>query len=270
MAEPVAMVALALQAHEMHDACRPATDWLAERQNLQGEVGVMHLHNDPGWNTPWAMIVWHQSPEREAYRGQLELATQWLLGAKGKVLEPDNDLGHNVQLVGWSWAPNTHSWIEPTSAAVLALRTVGLAGHERTLEGIQLLVDRQLPAGGCNYGNTFVLGQLLRPHVQPTGIAMAALAGSIDPNGRLIRSLGWLKRQLSGSTTCSSLAWGLLGLAAHQQLPSAADEYLDAVAHRQMMSENSPYKMAMLLLASAASRSFLRELVHSAPPSRSY
>lgn len=256
LAEPTAIAALALQAHQLPLFAEPAADWLVERQSLQGEIGVMPGHEEPGWATALALIVWHQMPQRHKYLGPIELATQWLLEARGKVLEPDTDLGHNVELVGWSWAPNTHSWIEPTAMSILALRALGQLRHPRTQEGIKLLIDRQLPAGGCNYGNTFVLGQLLRPHVQPTGVAMAALSGQIDTSGRLPRSLAWLRRQLSEQTTSSSLAWGLLGLAAHGELPANYQQFLEAAAARQIAHENSPYKLAMLLLAAAGERAF--------------
>ena len=54
--------------------------------------------------------------------------------------------------------------------------------------GSAVLLDRQLPGGGLNYGNTYVLGQLMRPHVQPTGIALLALAGEADASGRIAKT----------------------------------------------------------------------------------
>jgi len=55
-----------------------------------------------------------------------------------------------------------------------------MRAHPRADEAVQLMLDRILPGGGCNYGNTIVLDQLLRPHIQPTGIVLLALAGDAN------------------------------------------------------------------------------------------
>jgi hypothetical protein len=132
-------------------------------------------------------------------------------------------------------------------------------------------VDRLLPAGGCNYGNTVVLGQTLRPHVQPTGLAMLALHSpesqvpspkSVSPNptrdiglgtpdlaNRIQRSLLYLRGALTPPITATSLAWGLLGLRAHgSELPNAA-ELIAAAHHRVQSHDRSPHKLALLSLA---------------------
>ena len=91
----------------------------------------------------------------------------------------------------------THSWVEPTAINVLALRSADQAGHPRCREAVKLLLDRQLPEGGWNYGNTTVLGHVLRPQVQPTGLALAALAGETDIRPKVHRSLDLLGQTLS-------------------------------------------------------------------------
>ena len=126
------------------------------------------------------------------------------------------DFGHNTELVGWAYAEQTHSWVEPTAFAVLALQGRRARPTIRPrAKGSRVLLDRQLPGGGLNYGNTFVLGQLLRPHVQPTGIALLALAGEADASGRLPKSIAWLRRSIGPETTPLSLGWAVLGLRAH-------------------------------------------------------
>ena len=37
----------------------------------------------------------------------------------------NEQLGHDSTLIGWPWVEGTHSWIEPTAWAVLALKSVG-------------------------------------------------------------------------------------------------------------------------------------------------
>jgi hypothetical protein len=114
-----------------------------------------------------------------------------------------------------------------------------------------LLLDRQLPGGGCNYGNTFVLGQKLRPHVQPTGVALAALAGEPEGTSRIPSTLAWLARNLSSRTATASLCWGAIGLAAHHAAPPESSDWLRAAYERAGGSDGSGYKLALIGLAAA-------------------
>src|SRR5207302_5660581 len=106
----------------------------------------------------------------------VERAVKWILETRGEALPQTPEMGHNTTLVGWPWVEDTHSWIEPTAMHVLALKAAGRGDHPRTREAVRLLIDRLLVGGGCNYGNTVVMDQGLRPHLQPTGLAMLALA----------------------------------------------------------------------------------------------
>ena len=69
---------------------------------------------------------------------------------------------------------------------------------------------------------------MLRPHIQPTGIALLALSGEADTSGRLGKSVAWLRRSIGNETTSASLAWAVLGLGTHGALPSEADAWLAA------------------------------------------
>jgi hypothetical protein len=109
---------------------------------------------------------------------------------------------------------------------VLALKATAHGDHPRAREGVRLLIDRLLPDGGCNYGNTSVLGQTLKPHLEPTGLTLLALAGETDASGRLARSVAYAREATPKSRTAASLAFGLLGLAAHGELPISANDWL--------------------------------------------
>ena len=246
--EPTALATLALIAHSHIAQARPATDFLSSAQSPDGSVGVRQKEPEPQWPTSLAVLAW-QAFDKQAYAANIDRAIHWILLAKGKAMEQTSDMGHNTQLVGWSWAEGTHSWIEPTAFHVLALKATGRGEHPRTREAVTLLLDRQLPSGGCNYGNTMVLGQMLRPHVQPTGIALLALAREQDQGNRIAKSVAWLRKALSKETTPTSLAWALLGLAAHGvKLPSAA-EWLETAAQRIQSHDVSPHKLSLLALA---------------------
>ena len=100
-----------------------------------------------------------------------------------------------------------------------------------------------------------MLGQELLPHVQPTGLALLALAGEADRDGRIGRSLDYLSAVLSEKTTSASLAYGLLGLAAHGRFPAYADRFLVPAYRRTLQRDGAAYQLALLGLAAQGSDS---------------
>jgi hypothetical protein len=247
-AEPAALAALALHVHGRSEEARPALDWLAKIQGEDGSVGVREGEATPAWPTSLAVIAW-KTIAPDPFGGRIERAAAWIFSARGETTPRAVEFGHDTEIPGWSYAEATHSWIEPTSLHVLALKAAGRGQHARTRDGVRMLIDRQIPSGGCNYGNTLVLGQMLRPHVQPTGIALLALAGEDDASGRIATSVKWLAKAIGPRTTAASLSWALLALRAHDELPAQTDDWL-AVAHRRVMDhDRSPHKLALLALA---------------------
>lgn len=254
--EPTALAAMVLAARGKPRAAERAAQWLADSQADNGSLGVRQGAETPCWPTSLATLAWLAIDPRR-YEKQIKAAIDWTLSTQGKPIEPTEDLGHNTQLIAWPWIDGTHSWVEPTALHVLALKAAGYSSHSRTREAITLLIDRQLASGGCNYGNTEVLGQVLLPHVQPTGLAMLALAGEADDARRIENSLAYLTHSLSAKTTTASLCWGLLGLSAHDRLPPDADLWLESAYGRTIRRDRSPYKMALLALASTAKKGVL-------------
>jgi hypothetical protein len=246
--EPTALAALSLHVHGRGDAARPALDWLAKIQGDDGSVGVREGEPTPAWPTSLAVIAW-KTIAPEQFGGRIERAAAWIVSARGETTPRAPEFGHDTEIAGWSYAEATHSWIEPTALHVVALKAAGRRDHERTRDGVRMLIDRQIPTGGCNYGNTSVLGQMLRPHVQPTGIALLALAGENDPSGRVLTSVKWLRQAIGPRSTAGSLSWALLALRAHGESPDRADDWLAASYRRVMDHDRSPHKLALLLLA---------------------
>ncbi len=247
-AEPTALAALAFAAHGRVEAAKRAAAALASMQQTNGEVAVRAEEKSPGWPTSLAICAWH-STDATVYRQRIDNALTWLHANRGRAIERSVDFGHNTELVGWAYAEQTHSWVEPTAFGVLALRAAGQPDDPAAREGVAVLIDRQLPSGGLNYGNTEVLGQLIRPHVEPTGIALIALAGESDASGRLAKSHAWLQQAIGPTATPLSLAWGLLGLRAQGIVPPDADQWLSAAAARVQSRDRSPHKLALLALA---------------------
>jgi hypothetical protein len=248
--EPTALAGMAMQANGDVNAARQAADWLVAHQSQDGSLGVTATMASPCWSTSLAILLWQAIGDADKYGGPQARAVAWALREQGKAEEQRSYVGHNTLLIGWSWAANTHSWLEPTAMFVLALKAAGQGQHRRTREAVRLLVDRLLPHGGCNYGNTIVLGQELLPHVQPTGMVMMALAGEPIADPRIEKSLQYLERELSANTTTSSLCYGLLGLTAHDRTPADRITWLESAYERIGRNNASTYKFALITLAS--------------------
>jgi hypothetical protein len=269
-AEPTALAALALLAHRRDAAARPHLDRLIKLQAADGNVGIEPAQTEPGWPTPLAVLAWraaqHSSIHEIELVAAIDRALAWMLATEGTMPEHVKRLGHDTTIHGWPWVVGTHSWVEPTAMNLLALKHTRYARHRRAREAVLLLVNRLLDGGGCNYGNTVVFGQALRPHIEPTGVCLLALATEDDPTGRIGRAIEYLQRELPTITATASLSYGLLGLAAQGAFPPTAGDWLQAAAHRTLARDPSGYKLALLALASLGEACPLIARVRSLDP----
>ena len=253
-AEPMALAALVLAAHGRLDAACRACERLKDLQAADGSVGISVSQATPCWPTGWAVLAWLAADKGRAdsaYRDNTQQAIGSILALHGRTSENSGDMGHDARLDGWPWVNGTHPWSEPTAINLLALKASGYGNHPRAREAVAMLVDRLLPDGGCNYGNTSVLGQVLRPHVEPTGLVLTALAGEADASGRIERSLNYMEQAVCVTPGGLSLAYGLLGLTTHGRRPAQADGWLAAAARLTGSYRSSPLRKALLTLAAA-------------------
>jgi hypothetical protein len=258
-AEPTALVALALQGHGRREQARRAAEHLSSIQSSDGSIGVQTAQEEPGWPTSLAVVAW-QAIDGDRFRDSIRRACEWIIGTHGEAIERNREMGHNTELIGWPWVTGTHSWLEPSGLHVVALKCSGLKAHERTRTGVDLIFDRVLPSGGCNYGNTIVLGQVLRPHVQPTGIALLALANEPDRGNRKSKSAAYLRSTLSDETTPSSLGWALAGLDTAGVATPDRDAWIAKQANWVLSHDQGPHKLALLALAALGDRSPLVQM----------
>jgi len=259
--EPTALALLALRATQPPDERTPqaaddAVRWLASIQNPNGSVGVSQILPSPEWPTPYAILVWS---EKEEYAEQAASATAWLLNWKGSSLKNDPEVfAHDATIVGWPWVTNTHSWIEPTVMAVLALRKQGLSNHERVRDGLRLIINRSIPTGGWNYGNNIVFGSTLRAQPTDTGMALAALRGIHGSDAAAASACGYLESIIRDLRAPQSLCWALLGLTAWERRPPDALKWLEEAYVRAITrAERAPQLSYLLLAASGRSLELL-------------
>jgi hypothetical protein len=112
-----------------------------------------------------------------------------------------------------------------------------------------MILDRQLPHGGWNYGNTTVFGRELHPMPESTGAALAGLAGQAE-HGAVARSLDYLQGEVDRLRTPVSLGWALLGLAAWDLSPSNGAALVErCLANQARYGEYDTSALSLLLLA---------------------
>ncbi len=257
-AEPTALAALGLwvsrpQSRPVDPESHAAAEWLAKIQGSSGSVGISAEHPEPGWPTPYAIWLWKAL---DVHKPGRERAVAWLLKRTGKPIPKANKdvAGHDSTIPGWPWIDDTYGWVEPTALALLGLRAGGQFGHTRCQEGVRLLLDRALTQGGWNYGNTLAYGNTLRPQPESTGLALTALAGLVSENTSITRGLDYLQTTLPTTRAASSLAWGLIGLAAWGQTPATAETWLEEASTSCLPKPDSTRRLGLLLLASNIQR----------------
>ncbi len=258
-AEPSTLAALGLASWarrfgddpETTRAVQSAASWLTRLQRPDGSVPSASVPAAPGWTTAHAVLLWNGLEGFEENRCR---ACQWLLRTEGvrQTLPPAERgvIGHDPALAGWPWVAGTHSWIEPTAMAVVALCAEGHRENRRVAEGIRLIRDRSMPDGGWNYGNPEVFGRALRPQPGPTGAALLALATAQTNDVRAVEpACAYLLRILPATRSALSVGWGVLGLTASAARPAEAGQWLATAWEDCAGRAGSTVELGLLLMA---------------------
>ncbi len=143
-----------------------------------------------------------------------------------KVFRGSRPVTHDDSLRGWGWTPQTASWVEPTSFALLALCAGGAkvepsnSAARREL-AVGLLYDRMCPGGGWNCGNPRVYGVDGEALVLSTCWALLALHEAPEKPGRAL-SLRWLAQSFANIESAGSLAAARITLEYYGIVPPAA------------------------------------------------
>jgi hypothetical protein len=158
----------------------------------------------------WALLVRNEPAGQSVERG-----VEWLLKEKPadarflwrtvrQLTAARHVTAQNPNYFGWSWTPNTATWVEPTAYSLIVLgqaldeevfrsRTSGsLTRLAKRMESAEkMLCDRICPRGGWNNGNPMVYGVAGEPQVGPTVWALLALRKNAG-RPELQQSLDWL------------------------------------------------------------------------------
>jgi hypothetical protein len=171
------------------------------------------------------------------------LETSWLVRLKFRF--SDRQVRFDPTKFGWPWVPETMSWVEPTSMVLIALeraKNQGLVpGSEfwnRLILGAEMLLDRACPEGGWNAGNAVVYGAPLRPHVDATALALAALRFHYHlPT--VNSALTWMLNR-TDCPSAYSLAWVILAAVAYKKVRSDVSPALDIARDRLAVLVEDP------------------------------
>jgi hypothetical protein len=149
----------------------------------------------------------------------------------------DRQVRFDPKKYGWPWVPDTVSWVVPTSMALIALGRAKKQGLIRDREfeqrlrlGAEMLLDRACPEGGWNAGNAVVYGVPLRPHIDATSLALAALRFHYHLP-IVHNSLTWMLNRID-CPSAYSLAWVILAAAAYKDVRSDVSPALDMARDR--------------------------------------
>lgn len=207
-----------------------ARDRLIQDQLPDGRLTISPLHQEAFWPTSLAVLAWHGSSVHEQVKDK---AVKFLLYTSGLhwARSDDTPVGHDTAIPGWPWISDTHSWVSPTALAMIALAMAGFDNHPRLEQGTKLLLDRQLPGGGWNSGNTTVFGKALLPFPETTGMALNALSNRVARED-VRHSLEYLHKEISHLRTPLSLGWAILGLKAWGVTPVGMDGWIEESLQR--------------------------------------
>jgi len=232
---------------------------LGDDQLSDGRVCMAKEQPHAYWPTALAIMAWYSN---RTHAENIMKACDFLIKSGGLTFQKRSNApsDHDPSIPGWPWIDNTFSWVEPTTLSILALSLVGYSKHARVSEGVRLLIDRQLPSGGWNYGGTIVYGQELYPQPESTGMALTALAGKVEKR-EIQRSLDYLKSQAISCRTPLSLGWTLFGLGSWGERPIETRRWIvEGLSRQKKFGAYGTTLLSLILLAYEAKGGFLETI----------
>ena len=132
----LAVAALGADVAMYGDVLRKALVFLATQALPDHSYRLKRGRPQAAWTTALVLFAKTAVNADAAERG---LIARRLLTLEGRIVQQDPEvedmLDIDLQLLGWPWAENTFSWVEPTSWACLALRAAGQGGTCASAKG---------------------------------------------------------------------------------------------------------------------------------------
>ena len=240
---------LALEAGQINrELSNFACQRLSSCQNSDGRISVIEGYPKSYWPTSLTILAWAKFA---GFEQEIERAIHFLLKNTGRhwSKKENSPAGHDTAIKGWPWIEDTHSWIEPTALAMLALRACGYDKHKRVTEAAKMILDRQFPSGGWNYGNKTVFNKELKPIPECTGVALTALEG-LTERSIIELSINYLRKKTEILRTPLALSWTIFGLSAWSNKPgSYRDWILESLTLQKKYGSYDTGLLSQLLLA---------------------
>jgi len=267
--EATALALLALQAvfrKAIEPAVEKAKTWLAERQNVDGSWPLNDSLKESSWSTALAIIA--LSPAGDFFKDRVIKAGNWTLeqeGSKPGILAnlilaltfQKKAVQLNEDLIGWSWTPNSFSWVEPTSYFLLALKKIrrnlsSKTAEERIQQGELMIYDRMCDNGGWNYGNSSVYGDRLWPYPDTTAVALIALQDHQErkENQVSLRALGEMAKNTDSGL---ALSWSAICLSLYgQEGAELRHRLVERFAKTKFLGETKAIALGILAMGNGA------------------
>ena len=231
--EPTAWALMALaesaftEAH--NEAASRASHFLDGAQLPDGSWPSSPEMQEGAWVTSLACLALLGQKE---FSGNVKRGLDWLCkelpGEAGllhrtirRIVKKQKVGTQNESYFGWSWTIGTASWVEPTSYAIICMRSapvesIPASAKRRIGIGEAMLYDRMCPGGGWNCGNPMVYGV---PGVAQVSSTVWALLALRPHPGRpeVQKSLDWLQGKLHSIHSPASIALALLAMNAYDR-----------------------------------------------------
>jgi hypothetical protein len=237
------------------------TLWLTERQNPDGGWRLNDVATAGSWTTALAIISLSAFPEHQK---RVFDACRWLLAQEGSApgilaklilwaTGKSNVNTLNKDLIGWSWLPNSFSWVEPTSYALTALKKVRSSltekqTDERIRQGEAMIYDRMCKGGGWNYGNSKVLDYALWPYPDITAVALIALQDRAGEQANQ-QSLQALRKTADEANSGLASSWAAICLNLYGQDIKDFQKRIESRFHQSgFLGETKTLALALIAL----------------------
>jgi len=211
--EPTCLALLALAAEPEKYAAISAAGAQSIQDHAHADGSFRLTRGRPQAVWPTALVLFTKTILNAPNTGPV---IEKLLSIESKIVRLDtSDTGDiDTGLLGWPWAEDTFSWVDPTAWACIALRSAGKGGEPRVQEGLRLLLDRAHDSGGANYGSKVILGTQTDPVPAPTAMVLLAVQGVKD-HPKIDAAKGYLRVVAGKYSDLETLAWVKLALSVH-------------------------------------------------------